>query len=443
MELRDYQKKAVEWGNSHDVGYFAVDMSMGKTAILLHMIDRPTIIFAPLTVAAITWPEEIAKWRPDLKYQVLHGKERYLKPGLDVYIINYDGISWLSKAWTIEMTDYMRDGMIIWDEMTKLKDSSSKRFKLIKDFRRIFKRAYALSGTPAPNGVRDLFSQYYLLDYGERLGKRKTRFMMTYHTQIDRFIWAENNGAMDIVTDKIKDITFRLDANDYLKLEPYIYSSIPAYLPAASMQRYKEFQTEFVTTLTNESTITAESAGVLSLRLRQLLQGSIYDEQRNIIFDNTAKVDTLFERIEEAAGDPMLVPIQFRSELIEIRKRLPQAPAIIGGTPTELSKQYVHEWNKGNLPVLFCHPNSLSHGLNLQYGGHRICWLGLTWSLETYQQLNGRLRRPGQTKPVLVDHIIIPKTVDDRVLSTLTRKDATQQQLLNALKEFANESGYL
>lgn len=227
MELRDYQKKAVEWGNSHDVGYFAVDMSMGKTAILLHMIDRPTIIFAPLTVAAITWPEEIAKWRPDLKYQVLHGKTRYLQPGLDVYIINYDGINWLSKAWTIEMTNYMRDGMIIWDEMTKLKDSSSKRFKHMKDFRRLFKRAYALSGTPAPNGVRDLFSQYYLLDYGERLGKRKTRFMMTYHTQIDRFIWVENNGAMDIVTDKIKDITFRLDANDYLKLEPYIFHLFP------------------------------------------------------------------------------------------------------------------------------------------------------------------------------------------------------------------------
>lgn len=440
MELRSYQKRAVEWGNSHDIGYFAIDMSMGKTAILLNMIDRPTVVFAPLWVATITWPDEIKKWRPDLKYQVLHGESRYLVPGRDVYIINYDGIDWLSKAWTHEMSKYMRGGMIIFDEMTKMKSSSSKRFQLMEVFRRLFKRAYALSGTPAPNGVRDLWAQYFLLDGGRRLGEAKTKFMMTYHTKVSDWVWVENKGAMELVVDKIKDITFRLDANEYLELPDFIYSSIPAYLPRASQERYDKFQKDLIVALENETVITAGSAGVLSMRLRQLLQGSIYDEQRNIIFDNTAKVDTLFEYLENASGDPALVPIQFRSELIEIKRRLPEAAVIIGGTPAEQASRYIDKWNAGRLSVLFCHPASLSHGLNLQYGGHRICWLGLPWSLETYQQLNGRLRRPGQTKPVLVDHIIVPKTVDDRVLSTLTKKDATQQMLLDSLRALANES---
>jgi SNF2 family DNA or RNA helicase len=446
MELHDYQKRAVEFALEKKASYMAVDLGLGKTAIALKVIEQlrkrwgnATFVFAPLRVIYSTWPDEIKKWTPGLTYQILHGphKKEKLNYKADIYLINYDGIKWLYDALT-EPGRTWRRTHVIFDESSFLKSHSTKRFKILKKLSLLFTPyRMCLSATPAPNGYHELWSQYYLMDEGASLGKVFTHFR-------DRFFWysgpplyktvIRQNAGREILQ-CIRNTTFRLESKDYLTLPECIYNEIPVELPSEVYKKYKRLEKDFYLEIA-EQDVSAFSAAALSMKLRQFIQGGIYIDGGGYEKIHSCKIDVLKELFDSAAGNPILVPIQFKFEYELICKAFRTSlPVIAGRTSARQSMHYIEEWNQGNIPLLLCHPASIGHGLNLQAAGHVICWFGLTWSLEQYKQLIGRIYRQGQKNAVTVHHIIAKGTIDQRVLTVLRQKDATQQDLLDALKK--------
>ena len=241
-------------------------------------------------------------------------------------------------------------------------------------------------------------------------------------------------GSSHIIQQRIKPITFRLANKDYLKLPKYIHNEIKLELTPRLTKLYKQLEKDFVLQI-QDAEITAFSAAALSMKLRQFIQGGLYNECGIATWIHNIKLKALDELIESSNYQPILCPIQFRFELDMLKKHFGNVPVIAGKTNAAQSIEYINEWNRGNIPLLLCHPASIGHGLNLQASGHIICWYGLTWSLEQYHQLIGRIYRQGQKNAVLVHHLIMKNTVDEVVLKVLKRKEAVQADLLNALKE--------
>jgi SNF2 family DNA or RNA helicase len=278
-----------------------------------------------------------------------------------------------------------------------------------------------------------------MLDKGQRLLESYYQFRGAFfnYTGPPLYKTTIRKGSYEKIKDAIKPITFRLDAKDYLNMPDVIYNDIALVLPKRLQDKYKELEDNFFLDFA-ESEATAFSAAALSMKLRQFIQGAVYtDAKRGEFYPlHQIKIDALKELLETAAGQPILCPIQFKFE----RKMIDEIiggniPCIAGGTSIADSNKYIQAWNKSDLPLLLCHPASLGHGVNLQAGGHIMLWFGLTWSLEHYMQLNGRLIRQGQeSSSVTVNHLIMKNTIDERVASVLKIKDATQSMLLNALK---------
>lgn len=442
MELHDYQKRAVEWMKDHGCGYLAVDMGLGKTRCMLELISKlraPAIVVAPLRVALHTWPAEIKKWTPELSYKVLHGPDKALRLNVastDVFIINYDGLKWLAT----QRKETLRGRVLILDEATAIKSHKSQRTKILALMRPLFNRCYCLSATPSPNGIQDLWSQYRVLDQGERLGKRWGEFFFRYFNQ-DKFyrVYPKDPCVVDVILSKVADCTFRLDSNDYLQLPDFVYNDIELELPRSLRAKYKDFENDFMLELDN-TTVTAMSAATLSMKLRQFIQGCLYT------YDLTGKctgyekvhslkLDALETIMEQLEGQPNLVAINFKFELEEIEKRFKgKYKALVGGIPAKESVKIIDQWNKGELPMLVVHPAAVSHGINLQAGGHHITWQSLTWNYEHYTQLNGRLRRQGQMHPVVLTRLLLGDTIDSKIAKALATKGANQESVLKALK---------
>lgn len=441
--LHAYQCRALAWMDEHNTGYLAVDMGLGKTRIVLEFIKthdiRPVLVVAPLRVATSTWPQEIAKWAPELKFQVLHGKEKstnFRKPA-DIYIINYDGLKWLDNTMKQYVRSKFMHSMLVLDEATMVKSKSSKRFKYIKDWRAAFDRAYALSATPAPNGYQDLWAQYFLLDYGKTLGTSFASFFNKYFRMFGTYQVAPISKAhVNDIFKRCCASTFRLDAQDYLKLPGIVHNDVHVALTPSLRKKYEILKREFVLRLEEEKVITAANTAILSMKLRQFCQGHIYCEDVcEHVHD--IKLDALEQLIYELQGEPVLIAVQFRFEIAALQKRFPDTPAIYGGTSANEADELIARWNSGKIPVLICHPASISHGVNLQHGGHNIIWFALTWNLEQYMQFNGRLARQGQTKPVVVSRILLEKTVEERIAKVLEQKGTSQQALLDAIRALA------
>lgn len=434
--IRDYQQRVTDWSLDRDNGLWAIDMGLGKTRCALERIKRtgkPAIVFAPLQVAMSTWPSEIRKWAPEFSYAVLHGpcKRERLLTAADVLIINYDGLPWLAT----NHAGVLKNRTAFFDESTSVKSPKSKRTKLSAILRPQFKECFMLSATPTPNGIQDIWAQARIMDQGERLGRKFTPFVNRYF-HIDQFhrLTPRYPEVTDEILKLMSDCTIRLKGEDYLNLPPYVINDIEIELPATLKEKYKAFHKDFIYSLGNEKVITAVNAAVLGSKLRQFVQGGLYDENHKATEIHTLKLDMLEQIQEELAGNPNLVVINFEFELEAIRRRFGSSvPAITGKTPPDERLQLERRWNDGALPMLVVHPATVSRGLNLQDGGHYITWLALTWNWEHYHQLNGRLRRSGQTKPVVLNRLIIPGTIDARVAQALELKGGDQEAVLQAL----------
>lgn len=442
----DYQKYAIDFIKNHNISALLLDMGLGKTVTTLTAINdlmydsfeiSNVLIIGPLRVARDTWPQEIRKWEhlKNLTCSVAVGTEEEriaaLKCNADIYIINRENVDWLVESKIRDRFD-----MIVIDELSSFKNFQTKRFKAIMKLRPKAKRIVGLTGTPASNGLMDLYAEFRLLDMGERLGRFIGQFRTMYF-QPDKqngyvvYSYKPLPGAEEAIYEKISDITVSMKACDHLQMPELVSTEYTVQMSDEEQKQYKELKKELILQLP-DTEITAVNAASLSNKLSQMANGAIYDDDENIVPIHDRKLDALEDIIESANGKPVLIAYWFKHDLKRITERLKKLKLIFQEIKTSAS---IEKWNSGKLPVALIHPASAGHGLNLQSGGNQLVWFGLTWSLELYQQTNARLWRQGQTsETVVIQHIITKGTVDERIMKALEDKNETQTALMEAVK---------
>ena len=449
----DYQKKAIQFMVSRACAGLFLDPGLGKTAItyaafnLLRKLKmvRTMLVIAPLRPAQSTWPAEARKWIGfnGLKVVVLHGpnKDALLKAGADVFIINPEGLAWFTSACKI-----FPDVLVV-DESTRFKHHNTLRFKLLRAVLPRFKRRYILTGSPAPNGLLDLFGQVFVLDLGESLGRYITHYRMKYFNQVGfgGFTWVPKLGADKEIYKKLAPYVLHMSAEDYLDLPPLLgvlpgtkenpANIVEVELPAKAMKIYREMERLLIAKL-ESGEVTAANASVAAGKCRQIANGGVYgattEDRTNI---HTAKIEAVQELVEELQGTPALVAYEFQHDLDRLRTAFPDAPVLGGGVTNREFRAVEARWNAGEIPVLLAQPQSVAHGLNLQGTKAHVIWHSLTHNLEFYEQFIDRVHRQGQEHRVLVHHIVAKGTVDEAIIKAVSKKDRTQQALLTALRE--------
>jgi len=429
--------------NNESAGLF-LEMGLGKTVAALTAIDRlindyfevsRVLVIAPLRVADETWAAEVEKW-DHLKHlriaKVLGPAAKRidaLRSPADVYIINRENVPWLvghyGTAWPFDM--------VVIDELSSFKAPGALRFKALKQVRPLMRRVVGLTGTPAPNSLVDLWPQVYLLDEGQRLGRFVTRFRQEYFSpgrtngQIV-FDYKPHADSERRIYEKISDICISMKAEDYLQLPARIDRRVNVVLPDKLKTMYDDFERAQVLELMSGD-IDAVNAAALTGKLLQFANGAVYDNDGAAQELHHEKLTALEEILDTANGAPVLVFYAYKHDRARIHRHLKAY------TPHELkTSDDIRAWNEGRISLLLAHPASAGHGLNLQAGGHIVVWFGLTWSLELYQQANARLHRQGQTKPVIVHHLIGKGTIDEDVMAALESKADRQEALMQAVK---------
>lgn len=419
-----------------------LDCGLGKTVISLTAIDdlmfdyfevSRVLVIAPLRVAQSTWDDEKSKWDhlKNLRISKVLGSEakriEALRVKADIYIINRENVKWLVdrfvKAWPFDM--------VIIDELSSFKSHQAGRFKALKKVRPCMKRVVGLTGTPAPNGLLDLWAQVYLLDGGKRLGRTITSYRDQYFLPDKRnqhiiFSYKAKKNAKKEIYKKLEDICVSMKASDYLELPDRINNKIDVSLPDLVKEKYKQLERDLLLPL-EDSDIVANTAGVLTNKLLQMANGAIYDENGDVEIIHDEKLKALDDLIEAANGKPVLVFYSYKHDKDRIKKHLKTVRLLE-------NKDDIDAWNRGEIDVMLTHPASAGHGLNLQAGGNIIVWFGLTWSLERYYQANSRLHRQGQKETVIIHHIIAKDTIDEDVMRSLDKKEMNQEELLRAVK---------
>ena len=439
----DYQQHAIEYIQEKPVAALFLDLGLGKTIITLTALQsmlteqftavRPLVI-APLRVARDTWPEELHKWDhlQGLTMAVIVGTPQERRAALhqdaDIWVINRENLPWLVK----ELAGKWPFDTVIIDELSSFKSHSSQRFKALKAVRPHIHRIIGLTGTPAPNSLLDLWAPFRLLDGGRRLGERIGVYRSRFFTPGKRnghivYEWKLREGADDEIHQAISDITLSMKAIDHLDMPPMTTIDRKVPLTGHALATYRQLRDDMVADI-DEELVTADNAGVLAGKLQQLASGAIYtDDQHNWQEVHDEKLEALDDIIEEAAGENVLVAFWFKHELARLQARYPHGRLLD-------REEDMADWKAGRLPLAFIHPASAGHGLNLQSGGHILVWLSPTWSLELFEQTNGRLYRQGQTQPVTVVRILATPTIDARITAALESKDVTQSALIAAVK---------
>lgn len=397
---------------------------------------RKVLIIAPLRVARDTWSAEIEKWEhlQHLRYSVAIGtaaeRKKAFEKDADIYLLNRECVDW-----AVSNTAFDFD-MVVIDELSSFKNHQSKRFKALMKVRPRVKRIVGLTGTPAGNGLMDLFAEFKLLDMGERLGRYISQYRNNYFKPDKQngyivYSYKPLPDAEERIYDKISDITVSMKAIDHLKMPELITTQFVITMSDEEREKYKSLKDELVLQI-KDTEITAANAASLSNKLCQMSNGAIYDDDNNIIPIHDRKLDALEDIIESANGKPVLVAYWFKHDRTRITERLSKLGVVYQEIKTAAS---IENWNKGKLQIALIQPQSCGHGLNIQAGGNILVWMSIPWSYELYSQTNARLWRQGQkSSTVVIQHIVTKGTVDERILKALETKDKTQTALMNAVK---------
>lgn len=425
-----------------------LDMGLGKTVTTLTAIRelkynrfavRKVLVIAPKKVAEGTWTKEKDKWDHTkiLRVSPVLGSQakriRALNTPADLYIINRENVCWL--------VDYYKNtwpfDMVVVDESSSFKSHKAKRFKALSSMSSHIDRMVELTGTPSPNGINDLWSQVFLLDGGERLGKRYTQFRERYFQPDKRgpagmvYSYEAKPGTEDSILEKISDICISMKSEDYLQLPDVTYHQIPVVLDAKAEKAYQELERKMVLELPEEEEISVTCAAALSNKLLQLANGALYDDDHGVHEVHNCKVEAFMELIESLQSKPALVFYNFQHDKARILKALEKSKLRIRELKTPQDED---DWNKGEVDILLAHPASCAYGLNLQQGGNHVIWFGLTWNYELYTQANKRLHRQGQTEKVIIHHLVCNGTRDEDVMQALERKEDVQNWVMQSLK---------
>lgn len=425
-----------------------LDMGLGKTVSTLTAIKElkynrfqvnKVLIIAPKKVAEGTWSKEKDKWNhtKDFRVSLVLGSQqkriKALSVNADLYIINRENIPWL--------VDYLRNDWyfdtVVIDESSSFKNSRSKRFKALKMILPKINRLIELTGTPSPNGVEDLWAQIYLLDQGTRLEKYITHFRAKYMEPNKRnrsqiFDYKIKDGVYDSIINKISDICISMKSEDYLELPDLSYNEIPVILNDKARRDYDKMERDFVLELEGaEDEITAVNAAALSNKLLQISNGAVYDSSGIYTEVHDAKIEAFLELVERLQGKSLLVFYNFQHDRDRIKRALEKSDLVVKELKTTQDED---DWNAGKIDILLTHPASAAYGLNLQEGGNHVCWFGLSWNLEHYQQANKRLHRQGQKEKVIIHHLVTQGTRDEDVMRALDNKAGVQEEIMQSLK---------
>jgi SNF2 family DNA or RNA helicase len=455
MSLRAYQHDIVlHIANNSRCAIWA-SMGAGKTRAVLEAVSMldvvepimPVLVVAPLRVARSTWPAEVAKW-PTLEWmtcQFIGGtlKERTqaLAVSADVYTTNYENLPWLVEYWG-EKWPYKT---VVLDESTRFKSFRLRQGSMrARAFARVaFKyvdRIILLTGTPAPQGLVDLWGQQWFCDQGTRLGKSfdafKSRWFQSIQVGSSRFATQLRPlpHAQSEIEAALKDICLTIDVTDHIDVSEPVVNVVPVELPTAAMQQYREMEREMYTVL-QETEVEAFNAAARTMKCLQMCNGAVYHPQDpNVYMEvHREKLDALASIVEESSGAPVLVAYHFRSDLARLCKAFPQ------GRVLDQDPKTIDDWNAGLIPLLFAHPQSAGHGLNLAQGGNILVFFALNWSLEEHLQIIERVgpvrqAQLGTGKPCLLYYIVAKGTLDESVLERLRSKKSVQDILLEAMK---------
>ena len=410
------------------------------------MFDRfevsKVLVIGPLRVCSSVWPQERLKWDglDFLQMSVIVGsskqREAAMKVPADVYVVNRENVKWL--------VDYLEKYHIPWpfdmvviDELSSFKNHQSQRWKALRKVRPKIKRMVGLTGTPASNGLMDLWAEVYLIDGGQRLGRFIGRYREAFFkpSGMNPYTGVVYNyvplpGAEEAIYDRISDIAVSMKALDYLDMPEYLPVTHVVEMDGRERKLYEEMKKDLLVTVEGEE-IDAANAAALSGKLLQMANGAIYGEDGNAVKIHDKKLFMLEDLIEQANGQNVLVAYWFRHDHERIIEHLEGK----GYAPRDIKTETdIADWNEGKIQIGLISPASAGHGLNIQKGGHILIWFSLIWSLEMYQQTNARLWRQGQTEVVTAHHIVCKDTVDEDVIKALEHKDMTQQKLIAAVK---------
>ena len=446
-QLHAYQNKAIQFILEKKKVALFLDLGLGKSVSTLtaladlsdsFAINR-VLIIAPLRVANTVWLQESQKWQhtSNLDIKIATGNEKNriaaLMSNAQIIVINRENVKWLVDFYCLKGNKYNVDkwpfDTVVIDESSSFKNPSSQRFKALKRIVPKTEHMILLTGTPAPNGLLDLWSQVYLVDQGKTLGRNMTAYKQRYFdTDYMGYTLTPKESSKAIIENLISPFSLSMQTEDYLQLPERIDITINVELPEKTIKDYKQFEKDLFINVSGDE-IEALSAGVLANKLLQFSNGAIYiDDKHNYNELHSCKLDALGDIIDDNPSENILLAYNYKSDLERIVKRFPNA-VVLSKSGDELP-----DWNAGNIKLMVCHPASAGHGLNLQQGSNTMVWFGLNWSLELYQQFCARLHRQGQTKPVKIFHLVATGTIDERVMNVLSDKEVTQSSLLRALK---------
>lgn len=476
QQLYDYQRECVLHQLYNDDSMLWLQMGLGKTPITLTtIVDRmragqvqKTLIFGPLRVIQAVWAREARKWShtQHLRFSVMHGTKdkrlRALFAEADVFLCNYENMNWLAEQldhYYLSQDKPLPFQKVVYDEVSKMKNSNTRRMAggnrdrkdkfgnshkiKVTGWRKIlphFQYRTGLTGTPASNGYLDLFGQYLAVDGGKRLGEYVTHYKDSYFaSDYNGWNYTPTEEGKKWIEYHISDITKKMDAADYLDMPECKTTNIMVDLPAKARKAYEEVEKEMFTMLDTGSEIEVFSRSSVSNKCLQFCNGSPYlGASKEWEPLHEAKLDALDDIIEEASGQPVLCSYAFKSDAARIMKKFKALkPVNLTAVKSKDTEKVINDWNAGKIKLLIGHPASMGHGIDgLQQSGSILVWFGINWSLELYDQMNGRLNRNGQTNPVSVIRILCNDTIDLAVADAIERKTDDQEGLKSALQRY-------
>jgi SNF2 family DNA or RNA helicase len=456
--LHGYQQKAVNFQCTHPNSMLWLDMGLGKTVITLtslaHLIRtqflKSVIIVAPIRVIRLVWRQEAAKWEhtKHLKFSMVTGtkdqRTRALLRPADIYMINYENLGWLAETlqtYFVKKDKPMPFNGVVWDEISKCKNSATNRVKAVKKILDKFDWTTGLTGTPASNGYKDLHGQFLVVDRGQRLGVSKTQFKTRFYRKVGPYKEVPYEDTEDTIKKLIGDITLEMSAEDYNPLPDLVVNNIEIEMPDNLRARYEKMEREFFLVLDSGKEVEAFNQAALTNKCLQFSNGAMYPVAGMPLWEpvHDLKLEALEDIIDEANGSPILCAYAYRSDAQRIMEKFKHLdPINLTECKSESSlTNAMHRWKTGDCSLMIGHPASMGHGIDgLQNNGHILVWYGLNWSLDLYEQFNARVRRQGQGVPVICHRIMCQATLDQAQALALDEKATTQAGLRNAVKQY-------
>lgn len=442
--LREYQNRAADRLFDYDSTLLVAPMGSGKTATALTAIRdllaaghvRRVLVLSTVRICQNVWPSEAKVWTPDIVVASAAGvspkrRTAILRGTAPIVTLNFENVTWAVKHRLLDGFD-----ALVIDESTKMKATTTNRWKALRRVAGQFKLRIGMTGTVTAQGLEGLYGQVTLLDGGKRWGRSFYQWRARYFQPLDPdgYTWAPLADTEERLLRDMRGLIYRVEPAEYAaELPEFVTNRIGLDMPTDIRERYEELRRALVLELDRGETIEAGSGGVLSNKLRQICAGFVFDERRQAHWLHDVKLAAVEELIEEI-GEPALVAYGFIPERTQLMSRVPGEHLHSGLSPRK-AQDLIDRWNAGKVPVLYGHSSSIGHGLNLQHGGHHIIWTTLPWSWEAYEQTHDRLHRSGQTETVFEHVPLMNNTIESKVLAALQDHANLAERVDQALRE--------